>query len=561
MVDYTREQPKELTLPPRLPLVGLPNQRAGSTLQDSRLVNAYVELGQDDVIRVVKRPGLTVLHTMSGYGAGLFGEYSIFYQAGEFPLVTSRLYQNGTQVSTVDGYSSTDSPERFFSFVQAPTGDETSVIFMHNGFVARTWEESTSTLTAVPFADQAVGPLSCSIASGSTAVTTASTAALSAYSTVTGTGMPASVYIESIDSATAFTLSAPATATNATASLSFNTAGIPFRDVVSLVDVRQLADGAAVLNKATYVFTLQSKLAGADPDEPLAWNPLNFLYAYVEQDTPTAIARQLTHLIAFKSTSTEFFRDAGVSPGSPLARNDGLHLDVGCYSGRTVQSVDGNVFWVSSTESGQRSVYVSERLKAREIATPAIRRVLEDLSPAYSISFSVRGHTFYVVTDPTAGVSIVYDLASSLWYYWSALGVSYFPFVAATYTQGQTRLQHATDGKIYVFDFDAVDDAGTPITMDIYPPQYDANSRVSKTLSRMHVVADQERGSTLLVRCNDKDQASEEWTNWRTFDLGQPRPTLENFGSFTKRFFHFRHEARTPCRLTAVELEMQVGLL
>ena len=77
----------------------------------------------------------------------------------------------------------------------------------------------------------------------------------------------------------------------------------------------------------------------------------------------------------------------------------------------------------------------------------------------------------------------------------------------------------------------------------------------------MPLVADQQPGSTLLVRTNDADQATGEWTNWRTFDLSQERPTLSNCGSFSRRFYHFRHQARTPCRLTAVELELLVGTL
>ena len=236
-------------------------------------------------------------------------------------------------------------------------------------------------------------------------------------------------------------------------------------------------------------------------------------------------------------------------------------MDVGCYNGRTVQSIDGVLLWVSNTESGLRSVYSMERLRATEIATPAVRRALESLAPTYAISFSLSGHSFYVVTDPTAGVSLVYDLSSKLWYYWNALGSTYFPFTAATYVEGETRLQHESNGKIYVFDLDAVDDAGSDIVMDIFPPQFDANTRLSKTISRMHLVADQQPGSTLLVRTNDADQATGEWTNWRTFDLSQERPTLSNCGSFSRRFYHFRHQARTPCRLTAVELELLVGTL
>jgi len=97
--------------------------------------------------------------------------------------------------------------------------------------------------------------------------------------------------------------------------------------------------------------------------------------------------------------------------------------------------------------------------------------------------------------------------------------------------------------------------------MDIFPPQFDGNTRLTKHIPRMHIIADQEPGSILLVRSNDDDQAVGSWTNWREFDLEQKRPTLSNCGSFSRRFHHFRHQSRTPCRLTAVELELLAGTL
>ena len=558
MPDYSREQPKQLDLPPRLPLVGLPNQRSSSTGEDSRLVNAYVEFGQDDVIRVVKRPGLSLKYNLDGYGAGLFKENSVFYTTGGGG-VTATLYYNSTAVATLETYALTEPSGRFFSFATAPTGLDTEVLFLHNTFKCFQWDGSV--VETLPFAEQAVGPLTCSITLGLTTATTASTADFSVYSSVAGTGITAGTYVQSIESATDFTLSAVATATNAAASLSFVTAGPPFRDLVSINAVKQLTDGVAVLNNSVYVFSIQSKVAGADADAPLAWQPLNYLLAYIERDSPVAFGRQLTHVIAFKSTSTEFFRDAGLSPGSSLERAEGLHLDVGCYAGKTVQSIDGILLWVSTTESGMRSVYSMERLRATEIASPAVKRALEGLSPTYAISFAVSGHSFYVLTDPSAGVSLVYDITSKLWYYWDALGETYFPFISATYIDGETRLQHESNGNIYVFDSTVFDDAGTPITLDIYPPQFDSNTQLIKYLPRMHVIADQEPGSILFVRNTDEDQKDGSWTNWRQFDLSSRRPTLTDCGSFTKRFFHFRHEARTPCRLIAVELELLLGVV
>ena len=223
--------------------------------------------------------------------------------------------------------------------------------------------------------------------------------------------------------------------------------------------------------------------------------------------------------------------------------------------------------WASYTESGLKSVYMLQGLKAQEIASPAVRRVLESMAPAYAISLSIAGHGFYILTDPTAGISLVYDITSKFWSYWSALGLTYFPFVAvgvipsSTGSEIETLLQHESNGKIYLFDDTAFTDDGTAITMEVFPPQYDAGMRVSKYLNRMYIIADQTSAGTLEVRVNDNDQAGGEWTPWRSFDLTHPRPAIYNCGSFSKRWFHFRHSSATRCRLQAVELDILPGTI
>jgi hypothetical protein len=556
MADYTRDAPKELTLPPRLPLVGVPNQRQTSVETDSRLINGYVEMGEDGVLRVVKRPGLTELYTLSGLGAGMFENYSIFYTVSG-GTATAKIHYDGAAGTTIESYPSSEPLTRFFHFATAPTSNDPTddVLVYQNGF---NWFIST---TLQPKSLDA-SSITASITLGSPTATVASTTGLTEYTAITHASIPANTLIQSIDSATQFTMTANATATNAAAALTLAVGGPAIREGFSSASsIRHWVHGITVLNNSVYFFTVQRKLIGADFNEPTSWNPLNFLYVYVEQDSAISLERQLTYIVAFKSTTTEFFRDAGNTPGSPLERVEGLQLNVGCLDGRTVQSIDGSVLWVSVTESGLRSVYLMEKMKAVEIATPAVRRVLSAVTPTHGISFSVAGHSFYCITDFVAGVSLVYDITSKFWSYWQALGTTYFPFVAATVVNGVTRLQHATNGKIYVLDQTVYLDVSTPITMDIYCPQFDGNIRVAKHLARMHVVADQQPGGVLQVRNNDYDQTASRWTNWREFDLSQARPTITNCGSFTKRFYHFRHASPTPCRLTAVELELQPGVL
>jgi len=543
--------------------VGLPNQRAASADEDSRLVNAYVEVGQDEVVRVVKRPGLVELYDNGGYGAGLFEDYSFFFTAVEGGW-EGKVYQNGTLLGTMASYSASTAtpPTRFFYFNRVQTGLSTTTVLFHDTYSVWTYNSSDG-LETLPFqGSSTVGPDSYNLVEGSTTATKVSgtTDGLLKYSEISGTGIATGTLIESIDSTTEITMSLAATAGGGISALTFTLSGPPDQTTGNRP---QLAMGVEDLNTSSYLLTYYTAIVGSDPLDPRAWDPLNIIYAYADVGNAVRLAKNLSYLVVFKGFATEFFRDVGVSPGSPLERLEGLKLAIGCWNGRTVCEIDGSLLWCSYTESGLKSVYMMVNLKSEEIASPAIRRMLESLDPKYAIAFSVSGHSFYVLTDPTAGVSMVYDITSRLWCYWNALGTTYFPFVSAAIVAGDAgvRLQHESDGKIYQLDPDVFLDGTEPIVMDIYTPLFDANMRLAKYVERMYVNADQEVGSILKLRVNDEDQAADEWTDYREFDLGHPRPALYDCGSFTKRNFHFRHESATACRLVSVELDLLPGTL
>ncbi len=576
MPNYTREAPKEVSLPVRLPLLGLPNQRAGSANEDSRLINGYVEIGQDEVLRVVKRPGLSVALELPGAYGGLgalssnsVGNLTIW----QVPIEGGRkhdLYREGLFVGTLFAGATGVAGPTYYHLEEVSTGAESTTIVINGRYVVWTYDP-TNGLDQLYFRATSYPNITCATTLGSPTVTTISTELLTPYTVVTGAGIPASTQIDSIDSATQFTLSTNATATAAAASLSFSLGGPPSRQDVfgpptinGGLTYQTLVGGVADLNKSTYLLTYRAELAGSDIDAPRSWNPLNSIFAYAEQDQAVCLAKQMSYLIAFKSTTTEFFRDVGLSPGSPLERLEGLRLDVGCYASPTVSFVDGLVIWASQTETAKRSVWQIEQARAQEIASPAIARILETYLPYVAFSFSTAGHTFYVLNaanDAGAKISLVYDLTAKYWSYWTALGETYFPFVAATTSTFGPRLQHDSNGKVYYMEPTLVADNDTAFDMDIYPPQFDANMRTSKFVARMYVIADQAVGSILQVRSTEQDQADGSWSNWREFDLSKPKPDLYDCGSFTKRFYHFRHSSATRCRLTAVEMDVLPGTL
>ena len=321
--------------------------------------------------------------------------------------------------------------------------------------------------------------------------------------------------------------------------------------------------GISYLDQTTYVMTAKAAIQGSAIANPTSWDPLNVLTAQIEPDGGIAIAKQLVYVVAFKQWSTELFYDAANATGSPLATVQGAKVNYGCLSADTVQDIDGKLFWVATNRNSSPQVLMMEKVSAEVISDHPMDRLLTNAKTSdtfYSFSFKDAGHQFYVLTDKTLNITMVYDVAEKVWSQWTDASGNYLPFVSSTFDASGNRLwQHESDGHMYYASKSYLTDNGTIITADIYTPNFDGGTSKRKHLNRLFFVGDQVTGSILQVRVSDDDYQT--WTNFRSVDLGVKRPYLDRCGSFYKRAFHLRHAKATAFRLSAMEHQIELGTL
>jgi len=93
---------------------------------------------------------------------------------------------------------------------------------------------------------------------------------------------------------------------------------------------------------------------------------------------------------------------------------------VGCGAKYSLSSIADNVFWLGSSIAGQNIVYMSNGYSERRISTHAIEWELDkhkdNTSTAFGFSYQQEGHTFYILTIPSADKTFVYDLTSNMWH-------------------------------------------------------------------------------------------------------------------------------------------------
>ena len=328
--------------------------------------------------------------------------------------------------------------------------------------------------------------------------------------------------------------------------------------------------GIVYLDGSTFVMDTKAYIHGCDTpaglNAPDQWTDvLNLLGAQIEPDRGVFLAKQLVYVLALKEWSTEVFYNAQNPVGSlTLSPVQGAKLNYGCASADSVQEVDGSLIWIATNRSASVQVIVLQALKLTVISTKAIERLLSeaDLTSVVSFTLKYEGHIFYVLTLLNDNRTMVYDLVDKKWAQWTDANGNYFPIVASTFSNtARVLLQHASNGKVYVFDSTFTNDDGDVIVVEIYTPNFDGGTRRRKQMTAMEFIGDQTPGSFLQVRTNDSDYDPNHWTNFRSVDMSVIRPRLTNCGTFVRRAVHMRHAADTRLRLQAVDLQLDIGTL
>jgi hypothetical protein len=327
---------------------------------------------------------------------------------------------------------------------------------------------------------------------------------------------------------------------------------------------------------------ITGNIFGSNLNDPTNWNPLNVIAASSNADLGTAIAKQLSYVVAFKQDTTQvFFNNSNPTPGSPLSPVPDSQIPLGCCAGYSVKQIDNTLLWLSSNETVSPQLVQMDNLVPKVVSTPPVERLLDGFLSGGQVPVNMRndlnawvfkhdGHRFYGLTCLSQNITLIYDLDQKAWAIWTDASGDYFPILGTSYlgavgggVGGSHLVQHTTAGNVYVIDSatEVPNDLGSLVPVDIYTPNFDGGVDKSKLLNILHFVADQTPGSTVNIRYNDNDYAADKWTNFRNIDLNQERPFIDNDGSFYRRAYHLRHRCNTALRIKSGDLLLGLGTL
>jgi len=196
-----------------------------------------------------------------------------------------------------------------------------------------------------------------------------------------------------------------------------------------------------------------------------AIDPLEFASAEGHPDNIIAIKVSHREVWLFGEDSIEVFYNSG-EVDFPLSRIQGAFIETGCAAPASIAKLDNSLFWLGSDARGKGLIYRADGYTAKRISNHSVETLIhsfESTIDAIGYSYQQMGHSFYVLTFPSADRTICYDVATGLWH-------ERADYSGGEFHQHRSRCMfmfneqvHVGDrlnGNLYVFDPDNYTDNG-----------------------------------------------------------------------------------------------------
>lgn len=327
--------------------------------------------------------------------------------------------------------------------------------------------------------------------------------------------------------------------------------------------------GVVNLDDTIYVMDPNGVIYGSNLSDPFHWSALNFITADFTSDTGVMLVRYLQYVLALKSTSMQFFYDAGIFPGSPLLPIPNYNLKIGCSSAGSVVRMNNTVVFMANSATAGRYIAVLNGNLPQSVSNPDVNRILNSwdaLSPVYSWGSRINGHDIYVLSVRASSpffvrFTLMYDFTENHWGIWTNPdgtdiydGINYATDTVADYVQS------LKTGIIYLIDPNYYLDNLSTFTATGYLDKVDGGTIKRKFGTAITAIGDQtpiaSGANPLQISWSNDDGQTYNTASALSVDLTSQRPRLPRQGSFFRRRYRFDHATNNRLRLEALELEL-----
>ena len=145
---------------------------------------------------------------------------------------------------------------------------------------------------------------------------------------------------------------------------------------------------------------------------------LDFASAEGAPDKLISLIVDHRELVLFGETTTEVWFNSGASD-FPFERIQGAFIEHGCAAVYSAAKMDNSVFWLAADDRGQGTVQRLVGYQPQRISTHALEYAIAQYSridDAVAYTYQQEGHSFYVLSFPSANATWVFDASTNLWH-------------------------------------------------------------------------------------------------------------------------------------------------
>lgn len=280
----------------------------------------------------------------------------------------------------------------------------------------------------------------------------------------------------------------------------------------------------------------------------------------------------------FGEDTTEVHVNTG-NPDFPIERIQGAFLEVGCAAPLSIAKIDNTVFWLAANADGVGTVqraagYTPQRVSDHGVEYAISSYMAEgyDISDAQAFTYQQEGHSFYVLTFPSAGRTWVFDAILGLWHerMWRDPADNSWDRVrdnCQMQFDNKTLVGDWENGNVYELRLDVYDDNGDPLVAVRQAPHI-AQGRFWQFFHRLWV--DMETGVGLASGSDPEvvlqwsDDGGHTWSNEHRAKMGKmgeykTRCVWRRLGKSRDRIFRVTITDPVKRALIDADIEFTVG--
>lgn len=383
------------------------------------------------------------------------------------------------------------------------------------------------------------------------------------------------------------------------------------------VNISTIVGGGTTLGGYIFIMDVDGNIYNSNLDDALTWTAGDVIRAEREPDTGVYLGKQNDNVVAFGTSSVEFFRNAGNPNGSPLSVRPDLYFRFGAFDAKSVADLGDIIYYIGSERVGKLGLFSLENLQPRKVSNDlidsAFNAVVRSKGGILLSGMTIGAHRLAVATIATKAATTdpyvptatwVYDAAVGVWSsYTSTVGgiVDHFPMVGVTNRGDADQLEpnimflsgdvgiislhgvaedtagsedyflggidqggfegagvdkYMEDDDSYILPIAFADAASIDFQLDLQP--YDEDSLSYKFCHKLSLIGTTDSGTT----DNTQIDISYSDDHYRTFSTPRQVDTLmhrslSRWGKFKRRIWRIAYTGKE--RLKIESLEMKTG--